>query len=161
MSPTGQALGQTVEVRPVSIVERGTPVEQPHIPPALLDPGRSCRAGDGVNGPRSGSRSDAGGAVEAGAGERHDPAEVGRATVDPDDTSRCPVAPYCATCGSPDALTVVSAGTPVGIICVTVCHPCADIGDLPRYSVPGAVRRCLEHAGHLGCTVDDLTPDPR
>lgn len=75
--------------------------------------------------------------------------------VDPDDTSHCPVGPVCEACESANP-EVVTASSAVGIICVTLCGDCLDEGQLAPLSVNAAVRRCLEHAGHLDCTVDDL-----
>lgn len=77
---------------------------------------------------------------------------------DPDDVSRCPAGPACEVCGDAERLAVWTATTPVGVTCVTVCADCDDaLLPLPRFSVGTAVRRVLAHAGHLGCTVDELS----
>lgn len=77
--------------------------------------------------------------------------------ANPDDTSRCPVAVRCELCATSDHLTVWTATTPVGVTCVTLCAGCDDaMAPLPRFTVGEAVRRVMAHAGHLGCTVDDL-----
>ena len=41
--------------------------------------------------------------------------------IDVDDTSRCPLAAECATCGSPTDFAVATADTPVGVLCLTLC----------------------------------------
>lgn len=105
-------------------------------------------------------------AVDAGADAQDDHRDAEGATphpadqVDPDDTSRCPLAPECAACGTDSpALVVITAGTPVGITCATMCAPCADGGAaLPPAPIGVAVRAVMAHAGHLDCTVDDLDP---
>jgi hypothetical protein len=76
--------------------------------------------------------------------------------IDIDDTSRCPVAAECATCGALLDLAVITADTLVGVLCATLCGACAAAGDLPRYSSWGAaIRAVLAHCGHLGVDADE------
>lgn len=84
------------------------------------------------------------------------------ARVDPDDVSRCPLDSRCEFCGGERWLELVTAGSRVGVFCVTLCDGCASAGRLPALTPADAARRVAEHAGHLGCTVDDLSiSDPR
>lgn len=115
-----------------------------------------------VNGGGTPSRRDAVGAVEAGRSAANDVpvaagAEPQRPTeVDPDDTSRCPVAQVCECCQVGEDVSVGTAESAVGIFCMSLCGPCAESGRLPRFRPLEAVTRVQAHAGHLGCTVDDL-----
>jgi hypothetical protein len=76
--------------------------------------------------------------------------------IDLDDTTRCPVAANCATCGSPTDLAVATAETPVGVLCLTLCDGCAAAGELHRLSSWSAACAAVgEHCAHLGFDVDD------
>jgi hypothetical protein len=78
-------------------------------------------------------------------------------TLDIDDTSRCPVAPQCATCNGTTDVDVCTIATPVGVCCMTLCSACADSGRLPSFpSWSAAVRTVAEHCEHLGCDVDEM-----
>lgn len=80
--------------------------------------------------------------------------------INPGDTSRCPAGAVCESCGAGDDLAVATASTEVGIVCVTICRRCdEELARLPGFAPVEAVRRCMAHAGHLGCTVDELA-DP-
>ena len=61
---------------------------------------------------------------------------------------RCPAAPACESCAAADGLWVLEADTLVGVICLTLCGPCADDECTPRLSCPDAVRRAMAHEGH-------------
>lgn len=80
--------------------------------------------------------------------------------LDLDDTSRCPVAKSCASCGGGDELEVVTISAPVGLFCVTLCRSCIrhgeTFGDAPRFTAATAVRRSLAHCEHLGITSDQM-----
>ena len=66
----------------------------------------------------------------------------------------CPAAGECESCGAADAqLWVLEGDTPVGVICLTLCGPCADAGRTPRLSCPAAVRRAMAHEEHTGAGV--------
>lgn len=76
--------------------------------------------------------------------------------LDLDDTTSCPVAVECGVCGAPDDLAVATAETPVGVLCVTLCGPCADVGTLPALpSWSAAVLAVGDHCEHLGVDVDE------
>jgi hypothetical protein len=60
----------------------------------------------------------------------------------------CPVAAACQSCGARRGLAALEADTPVGVICLTLCDPCADAGRVPSLSCPAAARLALEHAAH-------------
>ena len=70
-----------------------------------------------------------------------------------DDTRHCPVAPECESCGRLDELAVVTEGTPVGVLCMTVCDACEVAGVLPVLSPAEEAARVLEHGGHVGVDV--------
>lgn len=78
--------------------------------------------------------------------------------LDLDDTSRCPLDRCCSTCSTEedDDLVIGTAATPVGIVCFTLCKPCADEGFTPRVSLHAAAASVAEHCGHLGCTIDEM-----
>lgn len=75
--------------------------------------------------------------------------------LDLDDTSRCPVADRCGTCGTEDDLAVGAAVTPVGVHCVTLCGACAEKGDVRCSSWGAAMSGVLDHCGHLDCDLDE------
>ena len=53
----------------------------------------------------------------------------------------------------PRELWVLEADTPVGVICLTLCGPCADAERTPRLSCPAAVGRAMAHEQHAGAGV--------
>ena len=63
---------------------------------------------------------------------------------------RCPAAEACESCGAARDLWVLEADTPVGVICLTLCGPCADAERTPRLSCPAAVGRAMAHEQHAG-----------
>ena len=74
-----------------------------------------------------------------------------------DDTSRCPLGHRCESCGAErDDLAVSAATTPLGVLCLTLCPPCAAFGEMPRVAVGTASRLVLHHCMHLGITVDEM-----
>lgn len=78
------------------------------------------------------------------------------ARVNLDDTSRCPVAERCASCGSPDDLDVGTMDLPVGVCCTTLCGRCVEDHLLPRFpSWTAAVAAVIDHCEHLGVTIDE------
>lgn len=81
-------------------------------------------------------------------------------SIDIDDTSRCPKPTSCDGCGTSAAHTpirVTTASTPLGTVCLALCEPCAKTHRLPRLSAADATRHALEHAMHLGVTLDETT----
>jgi hypothetical protein len=77
--------------------------------------------------------------------------------IDLGDTSRCPLAGRCVACGATSVLAVQTAATPVGVICLTLCAPCTEAGELPRsWGMAEAVSWSLNHCRHLGITADDM-----
>ena len=80
-----------------------------------------------------------------------------RPSIDLDDTSRCPLGHRCESCGAEgDDLAVSTATTPLGVLCLTLCPPCAAFGEMPRVAVGTATRLVLHHCTHLGITVDEM-----
>lgn len=78
--------------------------------------------------------------------------------LDVDDTAGCPVAQVCDGCALPDDdLAVATAGTPLGVICLSLCAVCAEAGIVPVHSAAGALRAVLDHCDHLGTDVDAMT----
>jgi hypothetical protein len=76
---------------------------------------------------------------------------------DLDNTANCPPGDRCERCGSTDDLEVMTADTPVGVLCAAVCGDCAETGgELPRMDLPTAVIRVLEHCEHLGIDADEM-----
>ena len=74
--------------------------------------------------------------------------------VNLDDTRRCPVAPQCESCGRLDELAVLTADTPAGILCVTLCGDCEVAEVLPIFTPAEETARVLEHGQHVGADVD-------
>ncbi len=80
--------------------------------------------------------------------------------VDLDATGACPLAARCENCGRTEHLAVATAATPVGVNCLTLCAACADAGEAPEPGgVPRAVKRVLEHCGHLGVDIDQMAAE--
>jgi hypothetical protein len=77
--------------------------------------------------------------------------------VNLDDTRRCPVAPECESCGRLDELAVLTADTPAGMLCVTLCDACEVTGVLPIFAPAEETARVLEHGQHVGADVDQMT----
>lgn len=76
---------------------------------------------------------------------------------DVDNTAGCPVAATCAGCGRPDDdLAVATAGTPLGVFCLSLCAVCAAAGTIPVHSAAGALRAVLAHCEHLGTDLDAM-----
>ncbi|GAA4554376.1 hypothetical protein [Pseudonocardia xishanensis] len=74
-----------------------------------------------------------------------------------DDTSRCPLGHRCESCGTaPDDLSVATATTALGVLCVTLCPSCARSPHSPRVTLGTAQRFVLQHAGHLGIDLDQM-----
>ncbi len=77
--------------------------------------------------------------------------------VDLDDTAGCPVGLRCTVCGTGERrLAVATAYTRLGVMCLTICGPCAIAGLIPPLPVGGAARAVGEHAGHLGIDLDKV-----
>jgi hypothetical protein len=70
--------------------------------------------------------------------------------VDLEDTRRCPVGSECEGCGRLDELAVLTAETPAGMLCVTLCDDCEVVEVLPILSPAEETARVLEHGQHLG-----------
>ncbi len=74
-----------------------------------------------------------------------------------EDTSRCPVAAACATCGGTSGLAVAMVDTPVGVYCTTLCGRCAQAEGMVRPPSWGAaIDLVTAHCGHLGVDVDQM-----
>jgi hypothetical protein len=79
-------------------------------------------------------------------------------TADLDDTSNCPRGVRCESCGleAGDGLAVYTSECALGVMCLTMCPRCGRaIGDV-NIAVTTASRLVMQHAGHLGVTVDDM-----
>lgn len=77
-------------------------------------------------------------------------------------TDTCPLGHRCESCGAErDDLTVATATTPLGVLCLTLCPRCAHSADPPPIAAATAARLVGHHCAHLGITVDDMQPDVR
>jgi len=78
-------------------------------------------------------------------------------SLDLDRTEGCPRDEWCENCETREDLDVASAGTPLGVYCLTLCRSCIDVGQVPE---PGswsdAAARVREHCGHLGIDLDQM-----
>lgn len=54
--------------------------------------------------------------------------------LDLDATDACPLDERCENCGASTDLDVATAGTPVGVYCLTLCGTCADADTVPEPS---------------------------
>ncbi|MEA5366118.1 hypothetical protein VA596_41780 [Amycolatopsis sp., V23-08] len=75
---------------------------------------------------------------------------------DLDDTTNCPIGRSCTGCDTETGLTVVTAVTQVGILCVTICGLCAELGNLPGLACSAAAMQVLDHCGHLDIDLDEM-----
>jgi hypothetical protein len=56
-----------------------------------------------------------------------------------------------------DGLAVRTATTAVGVICLTLCPACAEVGRLPRHvGMAELVTLSFGHRSHLGVTADEM-----
>lgn len=73
---------------------------------------------------------------------------------DLDDTTHCGPDRWCLNCGTGDDLDVGTAGSPLGVFCLTLCGRCAGVGSLPRLSAGRAAQMVGLHCAHLGVDLD-------
>ncbi|MFR9807283.1 hypothetical protein ACL02T_34035 [Pseudonocardia sp. RS010] len=74
-----------------------------------------------------------------------------------DSAARCPLGHRCESCGTADGpLAVRTATTPLGVLCLTLCPPCAATGGPPPITVGTAARLVGQHAEHLGVDLDEM-----
>jgi hypothetical protein len=72
-----------------------------------------------------------------------------------DDTTDCPVATHCESCGSDDGLTVGTLDSSVGVFCATFCQSCAqELSRLPVISPVVVAVRVGRHCEHVGIDLD-------
>ena len=72
-------------------------------------------------------------------------------------TEACPVGFRCEVCGdATDGMAVVTAITPLGVLCVTVCPRCGDADMAPPVSIGAAAKLVAQHAQHLCVTADEM-----
>jgi hypothetical protein len=77
--------------------------------------------------------------------------------VDLDDTTNCPLGHRCESCGSErEDLRVETATTDLGVLCLTLCPPCAASDVTPPVAIGTAVRLVHQHCAHLGIDVDQM-----
>jgi hypothetical protein len=80
--------------------------------------------------------------------------------TDLNDTSRCPLGVRCEACGDEAGrlLAVYTCESAIGVMCLTMCPSCGRSAETADESVSAstAARLVLQHAGHLGVTVEDM-----
>lgn len=80
--------------------------------------------------------------------------------IDLHDTSNCPLGHRCESCGTAgEKLTVKTATTAVGILCVTLCPTCAASSVAPPVGLLAAVRFVAQHCMHLGVEADQMAAE--
>jgi hypothetical protein len=79
----------------------------------------------------------------------------GAAVIDLDDTSRCPGADACATCGAVSNLHLCTFSHLLGVHCSTLCGPCRRHTP-PPMTLGAAQRAVLGHCEHLGIDLDQM-----
>lgn len=62
----------------------------------------------------------------------------------------------CECCGETGTVTIVTATTPLGGICLSTCPRCAAADVAPPVSVGPAGRFVLQHCEHLGIEPDQM-----
>jgi len=77
-------------------------------------------------------------------------------SVDLDDTSNCPVGFRCESCGDAGGITVATASTAVGVLCLSLCPRCSSSTVAPPVAVGTAVRLVMQHCTHLGIDADEM-----
>jgi hypothetical protein len=76
--------------------------------------------------------------------------------ADLDDTSRCPSGDRCEGCGVTEELTVCTASTGAGVMCLTLCPSC-----LPPAMAPVTAALLVgAHCEHLGIDLDEMAAGP-
>lgn len=75
--------------------------------------------------------------------------------TDLDDTTNCPVGFRCESCGDTGGITVSTAATPLGVLCLSLCRRCAASTVAPPITVHTAARLVGQHCQHLGIDVDE------
>lgn len=80
------------------------------------------------------------------------------ARLDLGDTTNCDLDWCCATCSTEEDndLVIGTATTPVGVLCFTLCRPCADESFVPRIGFPAAAASVLDHCGHLDINLESM-----
>ncbi len=76
--------------------------------------------------------------------------------IDLDDTTNCPTGFRCESCGDIGAITVATALTAVGVLCVSLCERCSSSTVTPPVAVGTAVRLVMQHCAHLGIDADQM-----
>ena len=72
-----------------------------------------------------------------------------------DDTSDCPVAAACESCGSDEGLSLCTLDSSMGVFCATFCQSCAeDPSRLPVISSDVVAVRVGRHCEHVGIDLD-------
>lgn len=75
--------------------------------------------------------------------------------VDLDDTGECPIAESCESCSTTEDLAVGTAGTTLGVYCLTLCGTCC-ARPLPSMDLLDALTRVGRHCQHLGIDLDAM-----
>ncbi len=77
--------------------------------------------------------------------------------IDLDDITNCPTGHRCESCGAAgNGVTVQTATTPLGVMCLSLCPRCSASSVAPPVAVGTAVRLVYQHAGHLGIDLDEM-----
>jgi len=77
--------------------------------------------------------------------------------VNLDDITNCPLGHRCESCGTAgNGVTVQTATTPLGVLCLTLCPRCAVSTAAPPLAVGTVVRLVMQHCMHLGIDADQM-----
>lgn len=77
--------------------------------------------------------------------------------VDLDDTTNCPLGHRCESCGAAgNGVTVQTATTPLGVLCLTMCPRCSRSTVAPPLAVGTVVRLVMQHCEQLGIDADEM-----
>ncbi|WP_100447016.1 hypothetical protein [Glycomyces xiaoerkulensis] len=67
---------------------------------------------------------------------------------------RCPGEEECESCEDDGYLLIVEFESPVGLLCLTLCESCRELGELPSLGWGTAVRKVMAHCEHRGVDGD-------
>lgn len=85
----------------------------------------------------------------------NDPAQPNRPGLD--NTSGCgQPGPRCECCGDLGDIRIITAATPLGVLCLSACPRCAAADTAPPITVHTAARFVRQHAAHLGIDLDQM-----
>ena len=78
------------------------------------------------------------------------------ASIDLDETTRCPGGKRCENCLGAERLAVVTVWCAVGVFCMTLCLACGVLSPPDASGTSEVTRRVRAHCQHLGIDADQM-----